>query len=132
MGTVLRAAVALALTLVAAPAVPAAQAGACVEEATYTFSPPLGLATTTGIVTVTFSRGPCVFAGAGGGSFSTSYVGSCLSVTFGAQGTVTLLGGTVWVEVDPGALKAKVMVLVPTEGVCPTPSLTGGGLWVDA
>ncbi|HWL36383.1 MAG TPA: hypothetical protein VNQ77_09320 [Frankiaceae bacterium] len=136
MRSLSRAAVALALpcALVSAPA---AHADPCVETNTFNFSPPLGLGTTSGSMSGTHSNlcttttvPPTFYTS--NGSIGTSYTGNCLVVLFGANTVSVLLASSVHVMVDVPARKAKVMPMVPTEGVCPTPSVTGTGLWVDA
>ena len=126
----LAAALGVTVTCVAVPTT-AAHAGACVEKDTFNYSPPLGLATTSGTMSGTHTNSPCVFSSSSSGAIGTTYTGNCLAALFGAN-TVSaiVLGGTVHVMFDAGAVKTKVMVMVPN-GVCPTYGATGYGLWVD-
>jgi hypothetical protein len=129
-----RLAVALAVPLALAVAPAAHAADACVETDTFNYSPPLGLQSTTGSMSGTHSnlcaRTDLTFY-TSNGTIGASYTGNCLVAFFGANtASVVVLGGTVHAMVDLANGRAKVLVMRPN-GICPTSSATGSGVWLD-
>jgi hypothetical protein len=130
-----RAAIALALpvTLLGVPRANAAEV--CVQTNTFNYSPPLGLQSTSGQMSGTHSNlcaNDALQFYTRNGLIGASYTGNCVLAFFGANTISTvLLGGTVHVMVDLDGRKSKVLVMT-TDGYCPTSRATGTGPWVDA